>query len=299
MNSDPRFLVGLIGEGIGASLTPPMHEREAAILGFDYEYRIHDLLEMKGPIDYGVFLSDAVAAGYSALNVTHPCKQAVIPYLDEVSAAASELDAVNLVLIRDARLIGENTDWTGFSYAVQSGLAEASLRQVVQLGAGGAGAATSYAILKLGAESVTIADLDVDLARELARSHAKLFPEQRVDFATIGEGLDAALAIADGVIHATPTGMAHRPGVPFDVAKLSQSAWVAEVVYRPIQTELLRAATARGLRTLNGGLMAVGQAADSIRLITGTPPDIDRMRNHFDELLLHESLAASAPGSES
>lgn len=272
-----------------------MHEREAAVLGLDYEYRIHDLLEMAEPVDLGALLARAVADGYTALNVTHPCKQSVIPHLHEISPAAAELDAVNLILIRDGRMIGANTDWTGFTYAVRTGLASAELRDVVQLGAGGAGAATAYAILKLGAERVTIADLDDGRARELAVSHSRLFPGRTVDWARIDAGFERRLGVADGVIHATPTGMAQRPGVPFDVSALRPSAWVADAVYRPIETELLRAASSRGLRVLSGGLMAVGQAADSIRLITGATPDIERMRTHFLQLLETESSRASAP----
>jgi shikimate dehydrogenase len=80
-------------------------------------------------------------------------------------------------------------------------------------------------------------------------------------------------------------GMAQHPGVSIDVDSLNHDAWVADIVYVPIETELLRRARAAGHRTLDGGRMAVGQAADSIRLITGLEPDPDRMRAHFLSLL--------------
>jgi shikimate dehydrogenase len=86
-------------------------------------------------------------------------------------------------------------------------------------------------------------------------------------------------------VHVTPVGMAEHPGVAFDVDRLGPHAWVAEVVYRPLETELVRRARARGLATLDGGGMAVGQAVESLRLITGLEPDVARMHAHFNQLV--------------
>lgn len=279
------FLVGLIGEGITASLTPPMHEREAGLLGFDYEYRILDLLDTgRSPESVGDLLLEARAEGYAALNVTYPCKQLVIPHLDELSPAAAHIGAVNLVLIQDGRFIGHNTDWTGFRSALLAGLPGAAVDTVVQLGAGGAGSATAYALLELGVTELTLCDVSAERATTLAREYAPLFPGQNI-LVTGPGGLADYLAAADGVVHATPTGMKEHPGMAFDPRALSEAAWVADIVYRPIDTELVRTAHSRGLRVLDGGRMAVGQAVDSIRLITGAEPDAERMRTHMLELL--------------
>ena len=106
------------------------------------------------------------------------------------------------------------------------------------------------------------------------------FPTQVVVARSHSE-LPAALARASGVVHASPLGMLDHPGVAFDVGLLKPDAWVSDVVYRPLETELLRRAAQRGHRVLDGGLMAVGQACASLQIITGARPDRDRMERHF------------------
>ncbi|MFC5929454.1 shikimate dehydrogenase [Cryobacterium melibiosiphilum] len=297
MTAATSFLVGLIGEGITASLTPPMHEREGRHLGFEYDYRTLDLLELgRAPGDVGALLAECRDAGYAALNVTHPCKQLVIPFLDELDPAAEHMGAVNLVLIRDGRFLGHNTDWTGFRSAVLAGLPDAPRDRIVQFGSGGAGSATAYALLTLGVAHLVIVDVLPERAQALVDRYAPLFPAQEVVAGT-PQTLGSDLATADGVVHATPTGMKEHPGLPFDVTALAATAWVADIVYRPIDTELLAAARRRGHQVLDGGRMAVGQAADSIRLITGREPDAERMRAHFLELLGDDAaLSAAATG---
>jgi shikimate dehydrogenase len=289
-----EYLVGLLGEGIRRSLTPPMHVKEAEHLGIDYEYRLLDLLETgEDPRSTPEIVSRARDGGFAALNITHPCKQRVIPVLDELSAEAGRLDAVNLVLFRDGRMIGHNTDWTGFKSALLAGLPGARLDSVVQVGVGGAGAATAYALLSAGVKHLVLIDQDPRRAQVVAHKYGAWFPGGSVSVVD-DDRLRAALATADGVVNATPMGMAHHPGSAIDVSELDADAWVADIVYLPIETELLRTARAAGHRVLDGGRMAVGQAADSIRLITGLEPDADRMRTHFLELLDRPSTTAEA-----
>ena len=92
------------------------------------------------------------------------------------------------------------------------------------------------------------------------------------------------MAKADGLAHATPTGMASYPGLPLDPDLLRAEQWVAEIVYFPLETALLKAAKARGCRTLDGGGMAVFQAVRAFELFTGTTPDAERMMAHFTQL---------------
>ena len=116
--SSHGFLVGLVGTGIGPSLTPPLHEREADELGIRYLYRRLDLDRLGlAPEGVGDLLAAARLAGYDGLNITHPCKQLVIPHLDELSPDAAALGAVNTVVLRDGRAVGHNTDWSGFARA--------------------------------------------------------------------------------------------------------------------------------------------------------------------------------------
>lgn len=108
---------------------------------------------------------------------------------------------------------------------------------------------------------------------------------------SISAALGAAVAAANGLIHATPTGMAKFPGLPLPAEMLHPRLWVAEIVYFPLETELLRTARSIGCRTLDGGGMAVFQAVDAFRLFTGVSPDADRIRAHFASMDAGRSAA--------
>ncbi|TDD04506.1 shikimate dehydrogenase [Saccharopolyspora terrae] len=271
------YLVGLIGSGIGPSLSPALHEREAAELGLHYRYRRWDLDDLgEQPSAVGELLARARAEGYRGLNITHPCKQLVLDHLDEIDSDAAALGAVNTVVFDGTRALGHNTDHSGFARSLQRGLPDVALDRVLLLGAGGAGAAVAHALLGLGAGEVRIVDLDADRAAELAAS----LPERAVT----GGRLDDELDKADGLVHATPTGMAAHPGLPVPAALLRPEMWVADVVYRPLATELVVTARQRGCRVLDGGGMAVFQAVDAFRLFTGLEPNAERMLRHFAEL---------------
>ncbi|MFG2243219.1 shikimate dehydrogenase [Streptomyces sp. NPDC048734] len=278
------YLVGLIGSGIGPSLSPALHEREADRQGLRYLYRLLDLDVLGVPPEaVGDLVRAARHLGFDGLNVTHPCKQLVIPHLDGLAPQAEALGAVNTVVLEGGRAVGHNTDVTGFAASFARGLPDVPLERVVQLGAGGAGAAVAHATLTLGAGRVTVVDALPERAAALADSLNRHFGAGRADSAA-PDRLVGLLARADGIVHATPTGMAAHPGLPFPARLLHPGLWVAEVVYRPLETELLRAARAAGCATLDGGGMAVFQAADAFRLITGREPDSSRMLADITEL---------------
>jgi shikimate dehydrogenase len=216
--------------------------------------------------------------GFAGLNITHPLKQAVVPLLTELSDDARALGAVNTVLLRDGARIGHNTDWSGFAQNFRRGLPDARIDRVVLLGAGGAGAAVAHAMLTLGAGCVTLFDPDRPRANRLAESLCARFGPGK---AAASENLATAVAQADGLVHATPTGMASHPGLPLPAELLHSALWVAEIVYFPLQTALLQTARRIGCHTLDGGGMAVFQAAEAFRLFTGTTPDTQRMLDHF------------------
>ncbi|WP_027794814.1 shikimate dehydrogenase [Paraburkholderia acidipaludis] len=281
------ILVGLIGSGIGGSLSPAMHEREGRELGFNYVYRRIDLEALGlAPAALPELLLAAQRMGFDGLNITYPCKQAVIPLLDELSDDARALGAVNTVLFRDGKRIGHNTDWSGFARSFRRGLPDVPLEAVVQLGAGGAGAAVAHAALTMGARALTLFDVDPARAEGLARELQARFPAARV---TAGGDLAATLRSATGLIHATPTGMAKLPGMPLPAEYLHAGLWVADVVYFPIRTALLEAAAALGCRTLSGGGMAVYQAAEAFEHFTGVEPDAERMYAHLESLLAKDA----------
>lgn len=273
------IVCGLIGSGIQASLTPSMHEQEGQAQGFRYVYKKIDLDPLGlGAGDLPELLTAAKRMGYSGLNITFPCKQAIVPLLDELSDEARALNAVNTVVIRDGRTIGHNTDCSGFAEGFRRGLPDVKMDKVVQLGSGGAGAAVAHAVLSLGAKQLTVFDIDPSRAAELAASLCERFGAGRC---IAGTDLAAAMAETDGLVHCTPTGMAKLPGLPLPEELIDGRIWVAEIVYFPLETELLRVARTKGCRTLDGGGMAVFQAVGAFRHFTGLEPDAERMRAHF------------------
>ena len=274
-----KFLVGLIGEGIQASLSPALHEEEARCHGLALHYRLIDLAQGGSSVDDLPRLIDsAEASGFDGLNITHPCKQAVLPLLTELSDDARAIGAVNTVVFGEGKRKGFNTDCSGFARSFAQKLSDAARRRVVLLGAGGAGAAIAHATMTLGVEQLCIVDRDPARVEALARRVAGKHPGRVV--ACAGE-LASAAKRADGLIHATPVGMAAHPGLAFDPSLLRPEMWVADIVYFPLETELLRAARARGCRTLDGGGMMVWQAVGAFEHFTGIRPDAARMETHF------------------
>ncbi|UZE17219.1 shikimate dehydrogenase [Pseudomonas sp. B21-054] len=275
-------LAGLIGAGIQASRTPALHEREGDAQGMRYLYRLIDLDALK--LDSGALpdlLKAAERMSFTGLNITFPCKQAIIPLLDELSPEARGIGAVNTVVLKEGKRIGHNTDCLGFAEGFRRGLGDVARRRVVQMGAGGAGAAVAHALLAEGVQTLGIFDVEVSRAEALANNLNQHFGAGR---ARAGHDLPAAMAEADGLVNTTPMGMAKLPGMPVPVELLHGQLWVAEIVYFPLETELLRNARALGCRTLDGGNMAVFQAVKAFELFSGVAPDAQRMLEHFQSM---------------
>lgn len=276
-------LVGLIGAGIQRSLTPAMQEAEAAAHGLRLHYQLIDLDRAGIGVEaLPTLLQAARWMGFSGLNITYPCKQAVIPLLDDLSDEARAMGAVNTVVFRDGRSIGHNTDGSGWRWGFERTLPGADLSQVVLLGAGGAGSAIAHALLGMPTGRLLIVDADAARALALAADLNRAHPGAR---AAAEADVRAALDGASGLVHATPTGMDKLPGLPLPESLLHPGLWVAEIVYFPFETALLKAARARGCRTVDGGTMAVGQALGSFRLFTGREADPERVGRHFRSLV--------------
>jgi len=258
-----------------------MHEREGVMQGIPYAYRLIDLDTLGLTSDaLPDLLLAAERMGLDGLNITYPCKQTVIPLLDELSEDARNLGAVNTVVLRDRRRIGHNTDWWGFAEAFKRELPSASLGKVVLLGAGGAGSAVAHALLTVGAQHLIIVEPDRAKAAELESSLERRFGQGRASTETA----DHALPGADGIVNATPIGMAKHPGMALDAALIRSAHWVADVIYFPLETELLRHARSIGCRTMGGGGMAVFQAVRAFELFSGRTADAARMQHHFRDL---------------
>jgi len=273
------LLCGLIGAGIQGSRSPALHQAEARAQGLELVYRLIDLEVMGVGVDALPRLMDEVVRdGYSGLNITFPCKQAVMPLLHGASEEARAIGAVNTVVIAGGKLTGHNTDASGWSWGFKRALPQADLSRVVLLGAGGAGAAVGYAALNLGVRELSVFDVEPSRAAALASRLGAQFTGRKV---VQGQDLQAAMKSASGLIHCTPTGMTGHPGMPLDEKLLHRSLWVSEIVYVPLETELLEAARRAGCATVDGGQMNVGQAIRGFKLFTGRDADPARMDRHF------------------
>jgi len=278
-----KVLIGLIGAGIQRSLAPALQEEEGRHHGLRVHYQLIELdAAGAGPEMLPELMRAARVMGFAGLNITYPCKQSVIPLLDALSEEARAIGAVNTVVREGARLVGYNTDGSGWSWGFRRALPDADLSRVVLLGAGGAGSACADAVLRLGAGQVLVADRDKARAVALAERLAGHFGKSRTGAV---ENLEATMAGASGLIQATPVGMAAHPGMPLPEGLLRPSLWVSEIVYVPLETPLLRAARRIGCRTVDGGHMNVGQAAGAFKLFTGIDADPARMDAHFRRLV--------------
>jgi shikimate dehydrogenase len=278
-------LIGLVGEGIQRSHAPLLHQAEADRQGIRLYYTTIDSAD-RGLVagDLPELLRWARTLGYRGLNITHPFKQEVVRHLDELSHEAAVLGAVNTVVFDDGVTRGYNTDAPGFARSFAQDFTHARRDGIVQLGAGGAGSAVAHALLSLGVGHLTLVDLDHAKATRLAGALAAEFGADRITVGAPGE-LAAALAEADGVVNTTPVGMAHHPGSPVPESQLRKDMWVADIVYRPFDTALLRAARAVGAPTLHGGGMNAYQAAVAFEYFTGLRADAEAMRAHSTKLL--------------
>lgn len=287
MTDRTSLKVGLIGADIQLSKTPAMHMREGAAHGMHYDYELIDIHSRKVSEDaLPELLDEAEGRGFAGVNITHPFKQRVIAYLDELSEDARMLGAVNTVVFRDGKRVGHNTDWYGFYESFKRGLPDAKRDRALLIGAGGAGVAVAHAALKLDIQRLDILDQDVSRAEGLAEKLNLRFGTQR---AHAVDRAESSLTHADGLIHATPTGMPAHPGIPVSAALIQPRHWVADIVYMPLVTELLAEATKKGCQVLPGGGMAVFQAVDAFRLFSGGEPDPTRMSAHFNELCRQEA----------
>ena len=282
-----KLLLGLIGSGIQRSLTPALQEAEAHAQGLGLHYQLIDLDRVPAGLPQGVdalptLMAAARTMGFAGLNITYPCKQAVLPLLDSLSDEATAMGAVNTVVIKDGKATGHNTDGSGWTWGFRQQLPGASLKRVVLLGAGGAGSAIAHALLRIKTEALVLVDSDTQRAGELAERLNSLYPGRRASYTADAA---AALAGASGLVHATPTGMDKLPGMPLPAALLRPDLWVSEIVYFPLHTALLQTAGALGCKVANGTGMAVGQAVDAFRLFTGCAPDTARMQAHMQQLL--------------
>lgn len=276
-----RILVGLIGANILKSLSPAMFEQASASVGIKGHYHLMDLDQLPGRT-----LEDLLQAcrtgGFRGVNITYPCKEAVLPLLDEVSPEAGQIGAVNTVVISpEGRTAGYNTDRIGFRKAFEEQLGAEAIgkKTAILVGAGGAGRAVAFALLDLGARTLLVHDARPQAAEALVEALRRFAGPER---ASTVPDVEAALAQSSGIVNATPVGMLGIPGNPLPTDAITGNHWVADVIYTPLETECLKLSRARSAKVMGGAGMCVHQAAETFRLFTERAPDTRQLRAIFD-----------------
>lgn len=256
-------LFGVLGDPIGHSLSPAMHNAAFAAAGLPHLYLRYQV----APVGLAAALGEARRLGMGGLNLTVPLKETVLPLLDEMSPEAERAGAVNTVVFRRGRLVGENTDGRGFLRSL-AGQARVRGGVAVLIGAGGSARAVGAALVAAGCRQVTIANRTVARAASLA---ARLAETGGV--ATRATGLDA---LADGdvlggatlVVNTTPLGLAGA-GLRIRYAASPPGCLFVDLVYGRRPTTFLRAAHRAGRRTLDGAGMLLHQGALAFEVWTG------------------------------
>jgi shikimate dehydrogenase len=288
-----RLLVGLIGANIQGSLSPALHEDACAAAGIAGHYHLMDLDRLPGrTVDE--LLAAMQVTGFDGANVTYPCKEAAYALMDELSPEAREVGAINTVTFTGGRMTGHNTDRIGFQRSFEETFGRPAIagRSVLLIGAGGAGRAVAFALLDLGAECVLVHDQDRARAEALVASLTSFRP----GCARLAREPGTVVAQAAGIVNATQAGMVGFPGNPVPMDAVDARHWVMDVIYTPLETELVHAARARGARAAGGAGMCVHQAAEAFRLFTGVTPDVARMRRTFMAAArLRDSTLAAVP----
>lgn len=289
--SSDRFLTGLLGAPIAQSAAPAMHERAAEALGLRCHYQLIEVAGA-GREELKLLLEGVRRLGFAGINVTFPYKEAVLDLVDELSPGAALIGAVNTVIVRDNRLIGHNTDTTGFARAITQFATAPSHGAVAVIGAGGVGKAIAFALAGLGVAELRIFDSDHAKAAQLA---ARLEGQEKIGAkASVTDSVEDALHGVTGVVNASPVGMSPNVGTPVPDALLHAGLWVADAVYSPLWTLLLTAAKAKGARVMTGRELAIYQAADAFELFTGLVPSTAEMGIAFDAVMAKRYAASHA-----
>jgi shikimate dehydrogenase len=276
-------LVGLIGYPIEHSLSPAMHNSAFAALSLNWRYvplPVH-------PERLGEAVAGLRALGFMGANVTVPHKEAVISYLDDVAPEAQAIGAVNIIVVREGKSIGYNTDWLGFLTALSEGGFDPHGKRAVVLGAGGAARAVVYALSQAGAQ-VTILNRTPARAQALVQDFSPLFPSlSLLSLPITPQTLEEQAAEAHLLVNATPVGMwpeVDQSPWPEDLAFPSHLT-VFDLVYNPRQTKLLRQAQAAGAKGIGGLGMLVHQGTAAFELWTGEKAPVETMYEAASRML--------------
>jgi len=259
-----------------------MHNAAFKVLGLDWVYLAFNVEPQ--------WLPDAVvgirALGFKGVNVTIPHKEAILPLLDEIDPLAKLIGAVNTVVVKEGKLVGYNTDASGFWRSLKEEGVDPQGKEALVLGAGGAARAVAFTLVERGCSKLYIANRTYNRAQELAEALKEAGPVS-IEPLPLEEGpLSTILPEVDLIVNTTSVGMGGKGGeLPLRADKLEARHIVYDLVYNPPSTKLLEMARSKGCRAISGLSMLLYQGAEALTLWTGREAPIEVMKQVLEELL--------------
>lgn len=268
-------MVGLLGNPLGHSFSPAMHNKAFETLGLNYYYL---------PIEVTTENLADVAKGISKMNfagfnVTIPHKLNIMKYLDEIDELAALIGAVNTVTIKDGRMKGYNTDGIGFVRSLEEETKDTVQdKNVFILGSGGASRSIAMAMAFKGAKKVYLCNRTVEKAADLAKEINSKIRDCSISLPMVKSDMLGPLQETDIFINTTSVGMHPQEGdIPIDSNLIQEGIIVSDIIYNPLKTRLLLEAEQKGCKTVNGLGMLVYQGAEAFKLWTGLDAPVNKM----------------------
>ena len=268
-SSEAALRLSLVGANIQKTRLPKLFavlcEREGLTLAFDLSDSALD-----DAFDFHRRVNACAAAGYTGIVVTHPFKTLAVPLARELQGVPAALGAVNCLRFDPNGWVATNTDFTGLCKAWRADMGVTAPGRVAMAGAGGVSRSIAFALKELGATRIDIFDIAPDRASDVA---AACDPAGEIVHAVDRDTFREAVRAADGLVNATPLGMAQYPGMAFEEADIGPQQWVFDAVYTPIETPFMQAAQRQGLTRLTGFQLFLHMGLDAFAFFSGREAD--------------------------
>jgi shikimate dehydrogenase len=271
--------LGLIGDNIGRSQAPRLHELAGRLTGIPVSYE--RLIPKELGKDFEAVFREAGAAGFRGLNITYPYKERVMKLLTVSDPRVAALGAVNTVVFGAHGPEGHNTDWSGFLAGYRRAFGDRVPGPVCMVGAGGVGKAVAFGLIELGLADLRLVERDLGKAEALAQALRAAAPGLRV---TATRDVAEGAAGATGLINCTPVGMVGYGGTPIPRPLMAGADWAFDAVYTPVDTEFLQNAAAEGLQVLSGYELYFYQGLHAFAIFHGCPIDEATLRAALQEV---------------
>ena len=271
-------ITGVIGHPIEHSMSPPMHNNAYKQLNMDYVYIAFHVQ----PENIENLINSSKTLDIKGLNVTIPHKTTIIPYLDEIDETAEKIGAVNTIQFKNGIAKGYNTDGIGAIKSIQEHTTLKD-KNILIIGAGGASKAISFTLINENINSLTIANRSQNNAENLINNIKKQTEFTNINYQQINN-VDEILNQTDIIINTTPIGMYpnHQVKPPIKTDNINNKHVIMDIIYNPLETQLLKQAKEKGATTINGTSMLINQGLESFKIFTGKEATYES----FEEALL-------------